>query len=54
MTAVLAERLSPWPWRFVEVDESVADTWRQHAEPVWIDTDLVICPAWVPFDVARA
>jgi len=48
-TAVLAERLSPWPWRFVEIDESVADNWRHHAEPVWIDTDLVICPAWVPF-----
>ena len=31
---------------------SVADTWRAHAEPVWVDDDLVICPAWVPFEAA--
>lgn len=49
-TAAVAERLMPWAWRFVEVDESVADNWRNHARPVWIDTDLVICPAWVPFE----
>ena len=23
-----------WPWRIVEVDETVADTWREHATPV--------------------
>jgi len=39
--------LEAWPWRFVELDESVADTWRLHAEPTWIASDLVICPAWV-------
>ncbi|MEO7371087.1 MAG: 50S ribosomal protein L11 methyltransferase [Ilumatobacteraceae bacterium] len=53
--AVIADatgRLSSWAWRFVEVDERVADTWRQHAEPVWIATDLVICPAWIPFEPA--
>ena len=22
-----------WPWRFIEVDERVADTWRQFATP---------------------
>ncbi|MGZ4741384.1 MAG: 50S ribosomal protein L11 methyltransferase [Ilumatobacteraceae bacterium] len=49
VAALLSERLSRWPWRFVEVDETVADTWRHHAEPVWVDSDLVICPAWVPF-----
>jgi ribosomal protein L11 methyltransferase len=42
-------RLSQWPWRLVEVDESVADTWREYAEPVWIDEDLVVCPSWVPY-----
>ncbi len=47
VTAAVAEALAPWPWRLVEVDEAVADTWRDHAEPVWIDSDLVICPAWV-------
>ena len=40
----------PWPFRFVEVDEAVADTWRQFAEPVWVDGDLVVRPAWVSFD----
>ena len=39
-----------WRWRLVEVDESVADTWRAHATPTWIAGDVVICPAWVPFD----
>ncbi|MBK8333590.1 MAG: 50S ribosomal protein L11 methyltransferase [Acidimicrobiaceae bacterium] len=40
----------PWPWRFVEVDDAVAETWRQFAQPVWVEADLVVCPAWVPFD----
>ena len=42
--------LERWPWRFVEVDETVADTWRAYAMPVYVDADLVICPAWVPFE----
>ena len=40
----------PWPFRFVEVDESVAETWRQFAEPIWVEADLVVRPAWVPFE----
>lgn len=40
----------PWPSRFVEVDEAVADTWRQFAEAIWVEDDLVVRPAWVPFD----
>ena len=43
-------RLDRWPWRMVEVDETVADTWREHAAPVYIDADLVICPAWITAD----
>ncbi|MDO8364818.1 MAG: 50S ribosomal protein L11 methyltransferase [Actinomycetota bacterium] len=39
-----------WPWRFVEVDEMVADTWREFAQPVWVQPDLVVRPAWVPFE----
>ena len=39
----------PWPTRFVEVDAGVADTWRQFAEPINIDHDLVVQPAWVSF-----
>src|SRR5687768_18609348 len=42
---------SRWRWRLVEVDESVADTWRAHALPTWVSRDLVVCPAWV--DVAE-
>jgi ribosomal protein L11 methyltransferase len=49
VTEAVAEPLARWNWRLVEVDETVAETWRNHAEPVWIDSDLVICPAWVPF-----
>ena len=39
-----------WRWQLVELDESVADTWRAHATPTWIDDDLVVVPAWLPFD----
>ena len=39
-----------WRWRLVEIDPSVADTWRSHAQPSWIERDLVVVPAWLPFD----
>ena len=51
VVAAASQRLSRWSWRFVDVDETVADTWRAHAQPVWVDPDLVICPAWIPFEV---
>ena len=35
-----------WPWRTVEVDERVADTWRAHATAIEIDDELVVVPAW--------
>ncbi|MCU1396962.1 MAG: prmA [Acidimicrobiales bacterium] len=44
---VVALRGMRWPWRFEYVDESVSETWRQHAAPVWIEDDLVVHPAWV-------
>ncbi len=50
VTVAVSVALARWPWRLVEVDETVAETWRNHAEPVWVDSDLVICPAWVPFE----
>jgi ribosomal protein L11 methyltransferase len=50
VTDAAAQWLASWPWRIVEVDETVADTWRAYAMPVYVDADLVICPAWVPFD----
>lgn len=31
---------------FEEVDERVAESWREHAEPVAISPDLIIAPAW--------
>lgn len=40
-----------WRWRLVDVDASVADSWRAHAVPTWITSDLVIVPAWLPDDV---
>jgi ribosomal protein L11 methyltransferase len=36
-----------WRWSIVEVDEGVADTWRNHAVPVRVAEDLVVCPAWI-------
>ncbi|MEO8264828.1 MAG: 50S ribosomal protein L11 methyltransferase [Ilumatobacteraceae bacterium] len=48
--AAASDRLAQWSWRIVEVDETVADTWRAHAVPVFVDPDLVICPAWVAFE----
>jgi len=50
LTAAATQSLAPWAWRLLEVDESVADTWRDHAGPMWIDDDLVIYPAWIPFE----
>lgn len=40
----------PWPWRFEEVDEAVADTWREFAVPIDIEPGVVVRPAWVPYD----
>lgn len=39
-----------WRWHVVEVDEAVADSWREHAVEAWIDSQLVIVPAWREFD----
>jgi ribosomal protein L11 methyltransferase len=47
---VLTRALARWRWRFVDVDASVADTWRRHASPTWVADDLVVCPAWVTCD----
>jgi ribosomal protein L11 methyltransferase len=39
-----------WRWHLVEVDESVADSWRAHASATWVASDLVIRPSWVPIE----
>ncbi len=35
-----------WRWRTVEIDPAVAETWRAHAVPSWVDATLVVVPAW--------
>jgi len=35
-----------WRWRTVALDPAVAESWRAHAVPSWVDADLVIVPAW--------
>jgi carbonic anhydrase/acetyltransferase-like protein (isoleucine patch superfamily) len=39
-----------WRWHVAELDESVMDSWRAHAVPSWIASDLVVVPAWTSFD----
>jgi len=34
------------------IERSVADTWRIHASPTWINEHVVLCPAWVTSPVA--
>lgn len=33
-------------WWFEHVDEAIAETWREHAEPTWVADDVVVHPAW--------
>jgi ribosomal protein L11 methyltransferase len=42
--AVLDDR---WVWRTTVLDESVADTWRQHAVPITVVDGVVIVPTWL-------
>jgi ribosomal protein L11 methyltransferase len=39
-----------WRWRLIELDAAVMDAWRAHAKPSWIERDLVVVPAWLPFE----
>lgn len=39
-----------WRWRTVDIDQGVMNSWRAHAVPSWVDRDLVVVPAWHPFD----
>ncbi len=41
-----------WRWRVVELDPTVAERWREHAAPSWVERDLVIVPAWLDVEVA--
>ncbi len=35
-----------WPWRVEAIADGPADTWRDYAQPMWVDERLVIVPAW--------
>ena len=41
-----------WTYRFVEIDEQVAETWREFARPMTIEPGLVVCPAWIDYQAA--
>jgi ribosomal protein L11 methyltransferase len=41
-----------WRWRTVQIDPAVAESWRAHAVPSWIDRGLVIVPAWLDVETA--
>ena len=41
-----------WPYRFVDVDPGVADTWRQFATPILVSPTLTVRPNWVPYDAS--
>lgn len=42
-----ADVLGPrWPTRVVELVDDAIDTWREYAEPMWVDDGLVVVPAW--------
>jgi ribosomal protein L11 methyltransferase len=34
-------------YSIIQVSRSVADTWREHAEPTWVNDSVVLVPAWV-------
>ncbi len=39
-----------WRWHLHEVDDALAESWREHAGPTWVSDDLVVVPAWLAFD----
>ena len=39
-----------WRWKVIELDPSVTDAWRAHVHASWIEKDLVVVPAWLPFE----
>jgi ribosomal protein L11 methyltransferase len=41
-----------WRCRTVELDPAIAESWRAHAVPSWVDRGLVIVPAWLDVSIA--
>lgn len=50
--AVLAALPQQWPYRFEELDDAVADTWRAFATPTEISESLLVVPAWLDAEPA--
>jgi ribosomal protein L11 methyltransferase len=46
---VAAAMPTTWPYRFVELDDSAGDTWREFAQPTRISPTLVIAPTWATY-----
>ena len=42
----VADLTVTWPCRIERVDDVAAQTWRDHASPMWIGAGLVVVPAW--------
>ena len=46
-TARVAARLDGrWAWRFQTIATEAIETWRDFAVPMWVNSDLVVVPAW--------
>ena len=39
-----------WRWKVIELDPSVTEAWRAHVRASWVERDLVVVPAWLPFE----
>lgn len=48
--AIVAALPTTWPYRFEQMDDAVADTWRSFATPTQVSPTLVICPAWATYE----
>ena len=52
--ALSIERLGPlparWEVRFVDVEDAPSESWRDHARPIVVNSELTVAPAWVDVD----
>jgi ribosomal protein L11 methyltransferase len=46
--ALLVQRFPFISVSLVDISRAVADTWRAHAEPTWVNDDVVFVPTWMP------
>lgn len=43
----LFENFSELSWKTIEMDSSVADTWKQFVRPIRVSPDTIIIPSWM-------